>query len=368
MNQEKDKENHDHLSPLVDISDEVPSETEWQAGAEDRLAKSIAATARDYPFRDLPKRFQNALAHAAGLATKVIPPKDQRIDWSKQTDAEREALDAATSEPIAKILDEVGNKSDLQISEFIDKIINSASFSLVEKEYCVRRLIAELVGLGHQRQSEIERAGLEEQKKELLTKPPQEQNIPKIVRITPEMNAAFGAAAEKEGLDVESWMKSALENAVQQTNTDPVETQGKTKPTRSRRSQRTREALPDPSKPPAASVNRYDKQIMVRMSPNEIKAINAAVSTKGLDRKAWFAEALDTFTSQRGILLGDEADEKVSLTKPVGWRFDPIVLEKTDQTAKALNLTRAEFMRRLSHWHLSSTELNPTPKGAAPSP
>ena len=162
--------------------------------------------------------------------------------------------------------------------------------------------------------------------------------------------------------DQDSWLRQATLEKLEREGFDVARVIGgssdaatRPKTTRPRRVQRTREALPDPSQPPQAAVNRRDRQLPLRMSSDEAAEVDASVKALGLTRKAWMAQAIEAYMAS-GQSLPPEDTEPVVRNKSVGMRFDLEVFDLAVAEAAKEGLTRSEWLRQVAHWYL--TELD----------
>ena len=134
--------------------------------------------------------------------------------------------------------------------------------------------------------------------------------------------------------------------------------ENRTKPQRVQRVQRVQDALPDPTQPAKASVNRPDKAKMIRMSSAMKYAVDAAVKSEGSNRKAWITAAANELLTS-GAKLTIISEEKVSLDAMVPLRLDPADRERIEAAAKKFKLSDSEFIRQVASWKLDQVEPSP---------
>lgn len=184
------------------------------------------------------------------------------------------------------------------------------------------------------------------------------------LRVDELVNTAIGESALAKRISKNAWMTEALvEKAAREgisIDVKRIESSEAADNVRPKHSQRTKNQLPDPSRPPQSEVNRYEKLIQFRAEPELLEKIDNLSLRWKINRTEVLRRLVSSFLDNlpdlpRGI------DQKMSVTKSVGTRFDPDTLQQIDQAVASTGLTKSEWMRRVARWGVAAHDTHSKP-------
>ncbi len=193
------------------------------------------------------------------------------------------------------------------------------------------------------------------------------------LRVTAETKDAIQTASDQLDIGMTAWITEAIEEKARRQGIEIEQSFGniskdtsvksKTKP---KHPQRTVDQLPDPDQSPSAEVNRYEKLVAFRVEPQLAAQIETATRTNKTDKTGLVREIVSSFI-ESGEPIPKTKGGKVSVSKSVGVRLDPELIQQIDAAANLSGLTKSEWMRRVVRWGIAQgTELSNTPEQPAP--
>ncbi|TYB83478.1 hypothetical protein [Maritimibacter fusiformis] len=181
--------------------------------------------------------------------------------------------------------------------------------------------------------------------------PPKKVQIP--CRVTPEIRALIGNAADDEGISQARWLEEAIAEKLksQGYNVSLAERKEVVTEQPAKKPKRTqRRAIPLPDASPGIAANRADKATTFRMGESLAAQIDKARGEE-LDRSAWMNRAIQSFMKDKGKLPKPD-NVRDTMSEPVSLRFDKDFFPKVEAAASASGLTNSEWFRRVARWYL----------------